>query len=155
MSLSSRAKDAIVAPQTGEVFLALLEITHSSLSEPIRVVNNISNITHNGNTYIAAAFKLKLPSQQDSNENTCSLTIDNVDRTIINAVRSINTPATVVAKIILADTPDVVEDGPYEMSLRNVTYTVGSITGQLVYGVYLLENLGTVRYRNINFPGLY
>ncbi len=42
--ISNTARKAIYDQETSEVFLLLLEINHADLAEPIRVVNNDTNI---------------------------------------------------------------------------------------------------------------
>lgn len=154
-TISETARRAVNAPQTDQVFLVILEITHSALAEPIRVVNNLTSIQHGGNTYQPVAFSFTLPNQEDGKAASSKLTIDNVDRQIVQAVRSINSAADVVAKVVLFDSPDVVEYGPLDYKLRNVTYTAETVTGDLSFLAYMQDNIGTVRYTNLTFPGLF
>ena len=118
-TISTTARTAINNPQTSEVFLVLLEISHSSLASPIRAVNNWEDITSNEDLYTATAFNFTPPSQEDGVIGSSQLVIDNVDRSIVMAIRAINSPADITASIILADTPDVIEAGPWEFKLRN------------------------------------
>ena len=83
------------------------------------------------------------------------LTIDNVDRSIVQAVRTISGPATVSAKIVLASNPDYTEAGPWDFSLRNVTYNRQQVSGQLIYSMNLHDYVSVMRFDTINFPGLF
>jgi len=154
-NISNNARVAINSPQTDEVFLVILEISHTDLPAPIRVVNNMQDVVSNGDTYVATAFNFVPPSQQDGEIGRSKLVIDNIDRSIVTAIRSINSPADISASIILADTPDVVEAGPWEFKLRDVTYDRETVSGDLFYLSYLRDNIGTIRYKNIHFPGLF
>ncbi len=156
MSVSSnKAVRAINSQQTDEIFLVTLDITHEDLLSPIYVVNNRYNIVSNGKTYIATAFDFTLPSQEDGVLHNSTLVIDNVDRTILETIRSIDSAPTIEANIILASDPDIIEDGPREFTLRNVTYNRNTISGDLVYGIFLMDYCGTHKYKNLSFPGLF
>lgn len=154
-TVSTTAREGMYASQTGEIFLVILEIDHPDLAQPIRVVNNNEAIVSNGDTYLATAFSFILPAQEDGKISNSSLTIDNVDRTIVEVIRTITSFPTVAASVILASDPDVIEAGPFDFQLRNVNYNRNSVTGDLIYESFLRDNLGTVKYKNINFPGLF
>jgi hypothetical protein len=154
-SVSTTMEGAITAPETSEIFLTLLDIEHGELpSGTIRVVNNNEDVTANTNTYIATAFQFTPPSQNDEDIQPAKITIDNVDRVIVEAIRTITSPATVTARIVLASDPDTTEVGPFEMVLQNVTYNASTVSGELIYLQYLQENAGTISLDNVNFPGL-
>lgn len=153
-TVSSTARQAGLAPETNEVFLYLLEISHTNLSTPIRVVNNRENIIHNGNTYLATAFNFTPPAESDGEIQPAKLTIDNVDRRIVEAIRTINSLADISAIVVLASDPDTIEVGPYEMILKNVSYNSETVSGDLIYLNYVLHNISTIVMNNKNFPGL-
>ena len=139
-SLSSTAKGAIFAANTTEVALAILEIEHSDIST-IRVVNNTEDVTSNGDVYTAFPFYIELPDDDEEQLARVTLQIDNVDRTIVTAVRSMSNSeqATVTLSIILASDPDTVEAGPFEFKLKNVNYDAFSVYGELAYEDILNE----------------
>jgi len=153
-TISPTAVTAGMTPETSEVFLTLIEIDHTSLSSPIRVVDNNEDIVSNGNTYSGAAFLFTLPSQADDKLSPAKLTIDNVDRRIVEAVRTINSPADMTVSIILASDPDTIEVGPYDFKLKNVSYDAQQVTGDLLYLQYLDNTASTVIMNNQNFPAL-
>lgn len=130
-SLSSRALQALAAEYTEEVFLHLLEINHDQLAAPIRVVNNFEDIISNGDTYIAFPFDISLPEDSDTLPQVV-LTIDNVDRSITEALRPIATPPTISLILVLANTPDVVEAGPITFQLRSIDFDLHQVTGTLM-----------------------
>ena len=111
MSLtSSRALSSALAHETGEVWLLLVEIDHPALSQPVRIVNNPTNIVSQGNTFIALPFSIHLPSDDD-HVPEIMMKIDNVDRSISTTVQSIpaGTPPTCKVLVVLASQPDTVE----------------------------------------------
>jgi hypothetical protein len=153
-TLTNSAITAGNKPETDEVFLYILEINHPVLVTPIRVVNNNENIISNGDTYLATAFKFTPPSQEGGELTPAKLTIDNIDRTIMLAVRSISDSLQVNASVILASDPDTIEIGPLSMELIKVSYNVSTITGEITYLQELQNYISSTVVRNYNFPGL-
>lgn len=153
-TLSTVARTAIYAQQTGEVFLFLLELDHDSFTQPIRIVNDYNNITSNGNVYTAFPFEITLP--KDSEEVSKSiLTIDNVSRTLIDEIRSIDTGLSVAITVVLASSPDTIEVGPFNFTLTNVIYNAMVIRGDLNYENILNQNYPKETFTPQNHPGLF
>lgn len=153
-TISSTAKKAGNKSQTNQIFLYLLEIDHTDLPEPIRVVNNREDIISNGITYLACGFDFIPPTENDGEIMPAKLTIDNVDRRIVQAVRTITSPATVKASVILASNPNYVEMGPLEMTLKNVSYNRQTVTGDILYLQYIEKQVSKIMVNTQNFPGL-
>lgn len=153
--LSTNAKNAVYSSQTNACFLVLLEISHNDLPEVIRVVNNNVAIVHNSETYLPYAFSFTPPQEEDGKIKSSSLTIENIDRVIVEFIRSINTAPTVTAKIIMSDSPDTIEAGPWSFSLTNTSFNEQTVTGELIFENYLKNYCSVVKYNNRNFPGLY
>jgi hypothetical protein len=94
-------------------------------------VNNQVDVISNGETYLAFPFELTLPDDREDVITRIQLQIDNVDRRVVEAVRSIDTPATVTISVIRAAEPNVLVAGPIECVLRNVSYSALVVTGDL------------------------
>lgn len=154
-AVSTTYKAAAYAQQTDQVFLVLLEIDHDALGAPIRIVNNYENVTHNGNLYTALPFAVTLPQDSDENMPAATLTVDNVDRQIVEAVRSMTGPATATLTVVLASQPDVIEAGPYTMTLRDTAYDAMTVTGRLDVEDMLNEPYPAESFTPNNFPGLF
>lgn len=154
-TLSSATVAALLKQQTEQVFLILIEIDHADLASPIRLVNNNADVTSGGDDYTAAAFEFTPPVEVDGSIKPSTIAFDAVDRSIIEAVRSISSAPTVTAEIIRADAPDTIEAGPWVFYLRNVTYNMTGVSGELVPDNGLRNNFGTVSYKNTSFPGLF
>lgn len=131
MTLSSAAIQSAQDLTTSEVWLLLLEIDHDDLATPFYLVNNTESIVHETNTYIAYPFSIVLSTDDGERLPKVQLTIDNVDRTLVNTIRSISDSPTVIVKLVLADTPDYVELEITDLILREVEYDAYTITGTL------------------------
>jgi hypothetical protein len=131
--------------------LVLLEIDHSSLSEPIRVCNNKVNIMSNGEDYIGFPFEIILPDSKEDSPPTSKLRIDNVSREIGQAIRLISSPPSVTIKVVRQETPDVIEAEFTGMSMTNVSYDAFSVEADLQF-----EDLTKEPYPYLTFsPALF
>jgi len=151
MTVSQTFKAAAYAQQTDEVALVILAISHADLAATIRVVNNTENITSGGNEYLAAGFDIKLPDD----DGKTTITICNVDRIMVQAIRSIESRPTVTMSVILADHPDTVEVGPYIMELSEATFDAFTVTGILTFDDFLDEPYPGDKFTPGQFPGLF
>lgn len=133
-NVSATFVQSVNAQETNQVFLVLLLIDHSSLTEPIRIVNNFEDISSNGATYIGCPFAITFPSDLEDQLPAVTLSIDNVDRQIVAAVRNIDPtdgPATSEISVVLASSPDTIEVGPMSLTLREVSYDAALVTGTM------------------------
>ena len=130
-SLSSTAVSSSLALETGEVWLLLLTIDHADLATPFYLVNNTESITSNLIEYIAYPFQIIMSPDDGEHLPKVQLTIDNVDRALVETIRSITDSPTVNIKLVLASQPDTVELEISDLILREVEYDAFTITGTL------------------------
>lgn len=134
-TLSSTLKTALNAQETGEVLLAITTITHASIvNGPLRVVNDLQNLVSNGQTYTAFPFQVTLPDDLEDGLPKIRLVLDNIDRSIVTAIRSIppSSPPAVQVDLVLASTPDTIEVSFPGLSLREVSYDAYRVEGDVV-----------------------
>jgi hypothetical protein len=153
-NLSFKAIQSMQASNTAEVWLLLLTIYHPSLAVPIFLVNNNENIVSRGNTYIALPFDVDLPNEDQEAPGAAALTVDNVDRSIIDAIRAMDVPPTVTIEVVLASQPDSVEVGFSDLVLRNVNYDATTIKGSLQWEDILVEPMA-LQMTPARFPGMF
>ena len=154
-TMSATAVAAVLAPETAEVFLILLEIDEASLPDPIRFVHNHSNVTSRGNDYVAAFFDVELPTERPDSIDTARITVDNVDRQIVQAIRLAQGRPTARIEIILASDPDVVEAGPFDFEIQSAEYDALTVSATLSYDD-VIEVRGPLHVRTPHwFPDLY
>lgn len=141
------------AQQTNEVWLVLLTITHPDITT-LRFVNNTDNIVSNSQTFTAFPFEVILPSQDADNIPRASLRIDNIDRSIVAALRSLTSPPIVQFDVILASSPNTIEATFPGMKLMNATYTAATIEGELGPELLYTEPC-TLTMTPSRFPGMF
>lgn len=154
-TLSTAALKAILAQQTGEAFLVFLRLDHPSLTQPIRVVNDGVDHVVDGLTWVGFPFEAAIPSESEDSLPTVKLVIDNVDRSIVQAVRQLTSPPTISIHVALASSPPTIEAGPYEFTLRNVAYDALTVSGDLRFEDVLNEPCPGDMMTPTTFPGLF
>jgi hypothetical protein len=153
--LSLPALQAVLAQESGEVFLACLTITHAMLAAPIRLVDDTKDLIRAAGTFSAFSFAITVPPQQDDKLPSVKLTVDNVDRSIAVALRSISSPASVSLEIVLASSPDTVEQGPFALTLRNAQIVADAVVCDLMFEDLLNEPFPKNYFTPVDFPGLF
>lgn len=162
--LSAAAKQAMFAPQTGEAFIVLLTFSHPSLTDDIRVASdNLTDlpvaggkgVISNGLEYVYCPFAFQLPQEDNTGLASASLTVDNIDRRITQAVRQANSAIDVKIQIILASSPDLVEISLDDFQLRRCSYNALTITGDLTLEYFDQEPFPSKRFTPADFPGMF
>lgn len=156
--LSVALRQSMFAQQTAEVFLSICSISHASiLNGPLRVVNNLQNLTSNGNVYAAFPFQVTLPADGLDGSPRVRLALDNIDSTIMQAIRSIppGEPPTVQVDLVLASQPDVVEISFPNLTLRQVEYDQFVVEGDLALEEDDLEPIPYQSFTPAMTPGLF
>ena len=155
MTLSAAAIQSLMEPSTKKVWLNLLVISHSSWAVPYRFVDNMEDITSRGDLYTAYGFTIQIPPETSDELPRVELVVDNVALLLIAAIEALQTPPDVTLEIVLADTPDVVERGPWNFKIRQVTYDLTAIKTELTYEALTSEPFPYLRFTPTNFAGLF
>ena len=113
------------------VWLVLLTIDHATLTSPFHLVANTEDITSNGDLFTAYPFEVTLSPDDGTKLPEVQLTIDNVNRLLVETIRVMTSPPKVTLTVVLAAQPNVAEIEIKNMILRNVNYNAYSITGTL------------------------
>jgi hypothetical protein len=83
-------------------------------------------------TFQPFAFDVNLPDERDDQLPQVTMTIDNIDNEILQAIRNIpgQRPETRL-EVVLASSPDTVEAGPFNFSILSINYTDANIQGTI------------------------
>lgn len=153
MSISDALKQEAWQNESSLPFI-LLTISHSSLSEDIRVVNNKVNITSGGLEYIGFPFTIQLPDSKEDSQPSAKLMISNVSREIGQAIRLISTPPSVTITIVRQETPDIIEAQFVGMRLNNVTYNALTVSADLEFEDLTREEYPSLKFSPSIFKGI-
>jgi len=153
--LSLTFREAINAQQTDEVFLVLLTIDHDDLGSPFYVVNNNEDIESNGNTFVAYPFDISLPDDSDDSIAVGKVTIDNVHRDIVVAIRGINTAPDLTIQVVLASDPDTIEAEFSGFKFTDIVYDELVISGNISIEDFMHEPFPGDSFVPRYFPGLF
>jgi len=154
-SLSLAALEAAQAQETGEVYLALVTLTHADPTfETKRYVRNTTDVVSRGQTFTAVAFDISLPDEDDEGSREVQLVLDNVDRRDVEAVRRLTSPLQVLLEVVLASQPDVVETQA-RLGLRGVQIDAATIAGTLADDPFLHLRYPAATYSQADYPGLF
>lgn len=153
-TVSAAALRELLAQESGEVFLPLLTLSHPDITT-LRVVANTVDITSRGNVYTAFPFDLTLPADATERLPTAQLRISNVDRRLVDEIRSVAGLIAVKLEIVTATTPDTVEIGPFDFEITHATYDVNNITGTLAFEPLLAEPYPADTFDPQHFPNLF
>lgn len=163
---STSFKAAALVQNTGEVPVLLVTIDHDNFSEPIRVSTDNADTfdvdgtttrgtTSNGNNYIFYPMEIVLPDDSDESYAQASLTIDNIDRSILAAVRAITDSPSVSMQVVLASSPDTVEAEFSNFEFDSISADSLTVTGSLSLGHYYAEPFPGPSMLPSNFPGAF
>jgi len=157
-TLSSSWKTKVNATGTAEVPFVLLEITHSELAQPVRVINDNQDLVGGpgGNDYIALAFRASLPDDFDKELPRARLRIDNVGKELVGwlELSQGGRGAKVRMMQVLRSAPTFIE-WETTFDLTNVQITATEVTGDLGYEDLLSKPASAVFYRPDVAPGLF
>lgn len=163
-NVSDNFKSAVFAQSTGECFIALLTISHPSFTDDIRVASDpyevlpdagVRGVVSNGLEYVYLPFSLNLPAQDDTNIAKASISIDNINREIVAAVRQANSALTISISIVLSSNVDVPEITISDFRLERVTYDAHTVSGDISLEYFDLEPFPAKRFTPSDFPGMF
>lgn len=122
------------AEESDHVLMVLLEVSHTSITTQYFVSNN-ENVAYGGNEYTAAAFETTFATDDGETIYGASLKISNISRALVESVRSVSSPPSVVINLIrMAPNGDIaVEVGPLNFSILGVSIDVDVIEAALGY----------------------
>jgi len=143
------------ASSTNAAWFFLLSITPASGDEVIHLVNNNEPVVSNGITYIPYPFSLTLPLDTGDKIPTITLTIDNVDQMLVDAIRELEVAPSIRVQLITSVFPDLIEKDLDFLKLRNVTYDAMSISGTLEVASVWARRFPSEQVDPVHFPALF
>lgn len=140
----------------GRGLCLLVEISHSQLPQTYYLINNIKDITIDGQLYQAYPFDVILPSQTE--QSGTKITLSNINNTISKELAAIvSSNENVIVQLYIANIEDnaneKINKGSFELTEIAITNEV--VTGTINIRNCLDINLGSIRYNKQLFPNLF
>lgn len=154
-SFTPNAVRSINSLETGNAFWFLVTIRHDDLPAPYYFVNNTTDVVSQGITYVGYPFELTLAVDDGTTMPAVSITFDNVDRELIELIRTLPSSPRLDLQLVLSNALDTVEMSLTDMELADVQFDLTSITGQLISGDLLNAPYPCDSYEPEQFPNLF
>ena len=156
--ISAPVLSSMLAQESAEGYVILLTFTHATLMDPIRVASAQSDFRSNNETYLACPFQVDGPPDTADAPPQVQLSIQNVDRRIVQALRSIppgDGQLGVTMAVVTTSLPDTVEYGPFNFTMKSATYSRLVVTGELSFENILSEPASWARFTPNDHPGMF
>lgn len=170
--VSLNARNALADASSGEIEVVLLRFTHPDLDGPLLFsTDNASKFSFDPPVYgtrstwrsngpvpedyywiIASAV---LPSDMEDAPAAAQIVLENLDSRMVSVVRSFRTPASISLAVVMADSPDVIEQEFDGLLLTSSDVNAGEITLTLSREEIELDFFPSGRMTRDRFPGLY
>ena len=152
--LSANFISEINSQNSGDVFLWLVEASHSSF-ETLYLVANTEDIVSNGRTYTAFPFKLTLAPDDDGEAPIAKIDFSNVGLELVENIRSVTSPIKFKLQLVLASAPDEIEVEIEQMIGRALEYDESLISFTLTYDDILSISVPSYTYNPLEYGGLF
>lgn len=164
--ISDNFRQAAYGQETDVAVIVLLTLSTPDLPDTIRVCScpvekfadlgeNVYGVTSNSQRYLFLPFDITLPQDDKTGAVTATLTIDNVNRQIVQYARQTRKPITVKIQVVLSNALDYVELEYDGFKLTNVSYDGFKVSGDLSIDYLGLEPFPCGRFTPSGFPGLF
>lgn len=156
MPFTAAANKKINSVSTDALPLLLLEINHTDLPSPIRVVQDNEDITFESNTYTTLGFEASLPDDIANKLPRANLAVDNVGRELVSWIENSAGGQGASCRLIqiMRSDPSTIE-WEITMDLSNLSIDMLKVTGELSFDDLLNKPGVTKVYRPNVAPGLF
>ena len=165
MAVSVNFRREVQAQETGEVFIALLTITHPDSAGVSRVSSDPTTrlgddplrygTASRGQTFEYLPFTITLPNSGGESTPVAQISLDNIGRELTALIRSAVKPATLLLEVVCASTPDTVERSFPNLKVADVNYDAEAMTFSLTYQPLVHEPFPAHAFVPSYFPGLF
>lgn len=162
-NLSEAARRSINAQQSDETWIMLLTLDHPNFTEPARFASDglimlpdagVRGVVSRTNEFVYLPFNVTLPTQ-DTTTARAQISIDNVDRRIVNYVRQADSALRITMEVILASNPDNVEVEAPDFRLERALYNSLTVSGEISVEYFDLEPFPSGNFTPSQFQGMF
>lgn len=147
---------AVNSQTTTNVFLVLLEISHSAIGT-FYLVNNTENIISGAITYLAFPFSVTLPPDDPELQVRARLTLSHVtsELNILRTLAGQRERVSFSLKVIEASDPTVVLQSISGLVAASVSYNASAMDIDLTIDNFLTEPFPSATFSPSTFPGIF
>lgn len=163
-TVSNAFKQAVFAQETDVAFILLVTLSNPGLTDDIRVASDPfellpyageRGVISRGLEFIYLPFSLSLPTEDDTSIAKAKISIDNVSREIVGAIRQTVGEIAFKVEIVLSSDVDTPESTLDDFILESVTYDALTIEGEISVQYFDLEPFPKARIVPSDFPGAF
>lgn len=164
--VSLNFREAAYAQETEKDIITLLTLSVEGDEQPVQVCDtpyqkledmeeDVYGVISNGKTYIFVPMEITLPQDDKTGNVSAKISIDNVDRRIIQYARRVLKPIKVSLACVLSSDVDVEEISFDNFQLININYDGFKIEGDLSVEYLGSEPFPSGRFTPSGFQGLF
>lgn len=149
---------AVNAQETDEAFIVCVTIDHPDLPTPVYLNNSGQNISRIIGVFLACPFQPTLADDSDDRPPVAKLVIDNIDRTLVAAIREAaagGVAPVVTLELVKASDPNLVEAAFTDFEMREITYNSLAIEATLSLESLFKEPACGYSFSPTHFAGLF
>lgn len=156
-NISAEGVRDLFAQHTDAAIFALVSFSHPDIPGVVRVVNDEVPLTHHGVEYQGLPFNLDLASDTEEHIPSLEMTVDNVERLLVEQLRSVPSPADVIIEIVRVKQGQITTElGPLDFQLLDSQINVSTVTLTIGHAVDILNAAATQDIFNPGTaPGLF
>ena len=145
----------LLKPSSPDAFLTLMTLSHPNWAEPLRLVDNSSNVISRSLVFTAFPFKITLPPDDGESSREATVIIDNTSLDIIRKLREVTDEISVKLEMIISSMPDEVQIAVEDLAIRNISYNTETITARLAMDNFLQTEMTSEKYTPARFRGIF
>lgn len=168
-TLSEALKEAYASAPTNVIIYSTVELYHSAFGDPIRLVRDFNNLNatlestapRNAGqavTFLGANFDFTKPEVSTENVPQVTMTIDNVDRSIIyiieKTLNSFEQIKLIYREYLNTDLSTPHNNPPLEMTIISISVDLFKVTAVAGFPNLTNKKFPTKEYTLEEFPGL-
>ena len=151
---------AVNARVNADRIVTLFEIHHADLDpgefpDGILLTNLGTDVVSNGVTYLSFPFKWRRPHKRHNSLPGVPVQFGNVDKRITIALKPLQGTPTVTIKTVMESSPDTVEEGPFELKVKEIKVSRDTLTAELGFSPMLWMKFGRRTFNPADFPGAF
>ena len=157
MTLTPAAWRAILAQESGDPILWLVEITHPLLADPLRLTSNVEAINSRGRLFHPARMNLTLPEEIEDRPPRATMILEDVThelRAELIALPPTSAPR-ITAEIVLGSNPDITERAFRRARLSSLSMDLVAVEGELAATPALLRACPWQQFTPDAAPGVF